>query len=263
MQSQYMRVFDKLFEMKDHNEYQLLHNYLDFYNEVLDGKPITSYPELNKYRKNMKILLTDLNLYHYIFDRDFNHHYQEFVDQVVYLAKALGSIHINKILVEKVRNFSGNSEDKEILDVVESIYLPQQVDDFNRYINNFNWLYNKYLWSSDILYRIYNYGNKSLNGLFKHIMEISHSLKNDTILHKEELMISLIMAYLHYNKLDNYELIDNYLQNVDYFEDKMRLNNCLHYVKGEKEDGSYNYKHVKLLFKNMDLILTPTKGIIK
>ena len=115
--------------------------------------------------------------------------------------------------------------------------------------------------SRDILHNKCTYGNKSIDGFLKYILDKYNNLIDNKILFEEELMISLIFAYLHYNKLDNYELIDRYINNVSYFEDKMILNNCLHYLKGRKKDGSFNYPNAKMLLKDMDSFLTIDKGI--
>ena len=80
----------------------------------------------------------------------------------------------------------------------------------------------------------------------------------------EEGTISYLFAYLHYHGIKDYPLIVQYLNNVDYYKEKMILNNCL--VFDEEADGGYgafNYKEARILFDHVLDFFIREKGSIK
>lgn len=237
--------------------------YRKFLYELFNGKQLNVCPELEKYRINLFLIING-----YIEKNDDYIYYQEYwrdyIDLAVSLVKKLGNIKVSKLLIDKISTGYRLKADK-FLKIIEFIYLPKEINNFKDYLDTSLLIYDYYLDVKEPINKKYDIGNEELNNYFEYIAELFRHGVSFTTLRVESRMICLIFAYLHYNGINDYELIKRYLDNINYYKDKFVLNNCFPYQVDVKyfNGNFYNYEIAKLVFDNMDGLLTKDINAIR
>jgi len=111
-----------------------------------------------------------------------------------------------------------------------------------------------------------DYGNDILNGFIHEISSFFHcdaDKIND--LKKESSLLSIIVGYMLYHNINDYDILDKYLRNPDYYKEKIHMRSIegklVNFI-GEKYDY-FNNMEKALIFKNINVIFNEEKKIIK
>lgn len=247
--------------------------YKKFLDEIYNDKPIEDYPLLEKYRKNIKLLLSQYLVDSYI-DNDYGL-WSKYVDRSIELAIEMNDTIISYKLIKKLFELDFYSPiPLELIDVLESVYCPTLVKDFNAYLNSCNLIYLMFIYYLDDNI-IVDVKHEELNGFFKFISDLEKpviyvnnkmlsKIPSSTDLYSEDPMISFLFAYLHYHGIRDYSLIIEYLNNIEYYKEKMGFNDCIIYDEYDGYgSGKYIYDKARILFDNVESFFTRDKGNIK
>ena len=236
-------------------------NYRRFINEITNDFPLSNYSSLEPIRENIKKLFSIFTLYELmnINENEFNY-WSVYVDKVVSFSKELGDIKLDRGLIRDIiLSASVYLHAYELIDVLVTLYLPEKVDDFNTYIKNCMILTNTYfcdychLSKEDL-----DMGNEDLTRFYQKLCDISETNLPVGILRMHSKTIGIIFGYIHLNKIDNYDLLDEYFNNYQYISEKMELNNYKPYM-----DNKDNDEAIKYIFDNLDSFFTEGKKLIK
>ncbi len=260
-----IRLFNKENPRYENDSYEVREDYANFIDEIYNNRPITSYPELEKYRKNINLLLNAFSIDSVDIMKD--GFWRKYIDLAVCLSKELDTTKINKKLLDNLVNSSVCSiEADHLITLLEVIYLPHEVSEFRYYLYNCLYIVEWYLNDSNIEEDaedfLKNLGNKELSKFFKYLNSLLDYIDYDE-LYDESYIIALIFAYLHYHKIDNYDLVGYYFNNINYFKDKLYFNDCFPYNIEKSYMRFYDYEKARLLFDNMDTFFSREKGSIK
>lgn len=238
---------------------EVINNYNNFVDEVLNDKPITSYPELEPFRDNIKLLIDfyweDIN------NLDGDDYFLRYIDGVVALSKELGDIKLSFKLINTMCNDVADTPGEiELLYTLEALYCPKNCNrGFRYYLNTCLWMINWYLDIPGEAPIGIVTGNYELNAFFNYLSEMARCgiTKYYDDYFEENKMIALIFAYLHYHGIYNYELIIRYLTDKDYYKEKIYFNNCEPYDIYNPErvyyyPNYYEYEKAELLFNHME-----------
>ena len=254
----------KLFDTDNYSEKRAL--YAKFYKEITHNKPLTSHQELEEYRNNIKFLL-NCNDYVTKYLRFYTKEWGNYVDMAVDLSKDLGNIVINKDIYKSFKVYNRLLNEEEKLGLIRSIYIPQTRKELKAYLYDCHYIYTWFLWKMLENSHNLNFHNEDVNKFLNYIYSIYDQYEEVNFFFNSE-MISLIFAYLHYYDKDNYDLVRQYLDNQDYYLEKMKMNDCLiydeilHASTGHHYD-SYDLKRGVVLFNNLESFLNKEKEIIR
>ena len=237
--------------------------YKKFLDEIYNNKPIEDYPLLEKYRKNIRILLSEYPIDEYI---DNNYAlWSNYIEMAIKLSIKMEDRIINYKLINMLFGlYIDVPKPLELIHTLESVYCPQKMEDFDGYLDGCRFIYSLFLFHDEKD----NLANVSIEELCD-FYKFMGSLDTPIIPYQcevelEEGTISYLFAYLHYHGIKDYSLIVEYLNNIDYYKEKMILNNCL--VFDEEADGGYgefNYKEARVLFDHVLEFFIREKGSIK
>ena len=175
-------------------------NYKIFVNEIISDLPLSNYSSLEPIRENIKKLFSifTLNELMSINENEFNY-WSAYVDKVVSFSKELGNIELDGGLIrEIILSASVYLHAYELIDVLETLYLPEIVDDFNTYIKNCMILTNTYfcdychLSKEDL-----DMGNEDLSRFYQKLCDISETNLPVGILRLHSKTIGIIFGYIH------------------------------------------------------------------
>ena len=232
--------------------------YANFYDEITNDKPISSYPELEKYRENIKLLLNyDPRFKRWMVNDRTT--WDVYIEQVVSLCIELGDIAINKNIFKFIEVSHAYTTDEKILSIIRTLYLPDKLDDLEQYLMDCLIIYNSISWGIIDNKEIREFTDY-LKGLLKYFYKPTLTVNCETI--------SLLFAYIRYHKLDDYELITRFLNNKDSFTEKMKMNDC--FVRDEARYGRtydsyscFDSERAAILFNNLDSFFDQKDGLIK
>ena len=235
--------------------------YIQFYDELNNNKPISSYPELEQYRRNIKYLLNQYSVSDPIRSDYFC--WSAYVDQVVDLSKRLGNIIVNPDMYVKLRLPDRELSDLDKLSLIESIYIPKQKTYFEAYINDCFLIYRWFILRKDLI-RSANFENDEINEFMDYLIGYCYTEKGFDALKNNQEMISLIFGYIHYHGIKNYDLIAKFISDVDYYIEKMKMNDCLIYKENNYLPFDvFDVEKAHILFNNLESFLNKEKEIIR
>lgn len=235
----------------DIKKYQLL------INEVYNNKPFTNHKELEKCRENLTLLFKIYDLKIFSPEGDV-FYWSSFMDQAANLAKDLGNNLINPQTIDEIKGYTYNPKPDQFIYLLRSLYMPETVSDFNTYLDSCRRMVNAYFYDyfekeeNDI-----DTGNITLDSIYKYLLNTNKIFKCRE-LYNHEAMINIIIAYIHLNKINSFEMLDRYLNNYNYYRDKARMNG---YENSRFHE--LNYDNAKYLFDNLESFLEKEKTILK
>jgi hypothetical protein len=235
----------------DVNKYQSL------INEVYNNKPFTNHKELELCRENLTILFKIYNLGIFSPEGDI-FYWSTFMDKAANLSKDLGDLLINPKTVDVINSFTYYPKPHEFIDILRSLYIPETIKDFKTYLDSIRRLCNAYYYDYfELTEKEINTGNNTLDNIYKYLLSTSTYLRCRELFNNES-MINIIFAYMHLNKINNFELLNRYLKNYEYYNDKIMINDY-----GPSTHHQYNYDNAKYIFDNLEEFLRKGKTIIK
>ena len=229
------------------------HASINLVTEICCDLPLTKFKQLEKYRDNLKILFNERG----------NCWTNSFIDECVACAQYLGNIKINPKTVEFLKKHLGpNFWNRELLDVLATLYKPNKITDYIDYFRSCRHIFGIFYGSQIQYMKEYNIdsGNNEIDALFSYLINLLNRYEkegNGTIhryIYGDERVISVIFAYIHYHKLNDYSLIDKFLSNPDYYCSKLVLNNK--WIMCKNDGNRYDPNNTMYLFNNMEKVLT-------
>ena len=235
--------------------------YKKFLSEIYDNKPFTDYPLLEEYRKNIRTLLSEYPIDEYI-ENDYVL-WSKYIDKTIDLAIKMEDRIISYKLINLLFKLDFDAPTPlELISTLESVYCPKTMEDFDRYLDGCRFIYSLFLYHDDHD----NIDDVSIEEI-RDFYKFMESLNKPGIPYEIELeegMISYLFAYLHYHGIRDYSLIVEYLDNIEFYKEKMRLNNCLAFDNEAYGGyGEFNYKEANQLFDSVEEFFIREKGNIK
>ncbi len=235
----------------DQEKYKLL------IDEIYENKRLTNHQELELCRENLKLLLKQYPLERYNYDGDVLY-WSLYIDEAASLAKDLGNNLMNYKILKEISDFTYNPNPHEFINVLRSLYIPETINDFEVYIKSMKRVCNAFFYDyfeeeeNDI-----NTGHSELDNLYKYLLKVIKRIPARE-LYDHDTMICIIFAYIHLNKIESFELLEEYLNNRNYYQDKIKINDRVPSYFHE-----YDYEKAKELFDNLENFLKREKIIIK
>ena len=236
--------------------------YKQLLDEIYNNKPLSNCPELEVYRKNLKILFSQ-----FLIDEEIDNSYlywTHYIDMAIELSKEVGDTIISQRLIDKLLYLVPNPGECELLSIIETVYVPRLTDFFQTYLKNCKWLYDLFLFhvqeEADVIVNVHE-----LDNFYQYMGYLKVPGIKPNSIWSEGGMISLIFAYLHYHQIYDYELIEEYLKNIDYYNNKMNLNGCYPIIKNKYNEDEYDFNKASILFDNLEkfFVKEENKIIIK
>ena len=235
--------------------------YSAFSGEVLEGKPFTYCPELEEYRYNIEILFKEWKHFFINYDVDLVH---RTIDWVIERIIQIGSIEINKALFNYIlKNRATHTEMWDMADLLACIYAPKKYGDFKGYYLECHRLFYMLIW--DVKWNddsALNAGNEFVSELYSYLLSKKNEIINLSL--EEERIISLIISYLHYHDIHDYKYVERFLNNIQYYIDKFRINYLdpdvdMAYIK----DNPELFDSLSMVFNNFDSFFEDINVVIK
>ena len=234
-----------------------------FINEIYNDKPISFRPELEPFRYNIKLLLES-----YEIDKPNSNHRSTDLLWIVFINLSVGcSIELGDIKIDKkflhylVNDVPEYLYYERVILILFAMYKPQKVKDFVGYLYQCRDICDWFINDNEKVNDEYDLGNEEINTFHKYLKELLLSGYNLDTISEECEMISFIFGYIHYYKKDRYDLIKEYLDNIQYYKDKMELNKLFPYEDSGIE--LYDDNNAKKLFIYLEKFFEGEKGIIR
>lgn len=239
-------------------------SYLRFVKEIMTNKPISSYPELDKYRTNIKTLLSVFNIEKDFFKYGYTDYWTEYIDRVVRLSKEIGDTVISpeflkELLDKTISNIGGPHG---LMDILEALYIPDKVMTL-LYLLTCHDLYHRFLFLKEKNHSL-DMHQERLNSFYQYMNDLYNSDINPNDIYTEEAILSVIFAYINYHNIDNYDLIKRYLLDKAYFIDKMNMNNIkIVDYQINTPDDPLNYRWAEYIFNDLEDFISKGNIFIK
>ena len=239
----------KIEKLMDGND--TLNVYTKFVNEIKNGRALTNFNELEKYRDNLKLIFTSRS---FLNRGSLN---EGDVDMAVTLVKELGDIKLNKKIIETLENnmycHFGN-----LINGLAFLYKPTiMMDDFEIYfrLSDKIFLNSIYAWFfSDI-----DTGNEELDKVYtyiKHICLDREEIYNSFIRNRA---IQFIFGCVHYYNEFSDKLIDELYNDLGYYLNKLLEAGCNIFENG----ANYNIDQAKYIFEHFNEIFSKEQIFIR
>jgi len=221
------------------------------------------YKKIEPFKDNIKIIFDEFpNIESSLY---WNYPYNLiFFRKTMRLVEALKDEKIDKRVIDVINCIHKNMPlTEELINELTLIYAPQLLlYNFTLLLNTCDDIY----WESDKYFRKHRIdtGNEFLDNLYKFLQEIwdltgnnKKNIMNYYDIHKNHL-VTIMILYLQCNKMFNRQNIIKYLDNYDYYLERLILNDL-------NIDSRYVHtlEDVKKVFDNFDMLFNEHKAIIK
>lgn len=248
--------YEKIFKDKcNYNDYRSL------VQKIMTNDDLTYYKYLEPYKDNIKLLLDN----YFDFDSmDFQREIHlecsvtgiNYIDKVIKVCMALDDIKIDPKVFKSILRGQQPTDD-DLLDYIMALYVPQVMSkNLDEYLDTCYslFIYSRFSWAP---YEQIDTGSSELDDIYKIMTEYLHNDPHRDRIRCHDKIIALILAYLHLNNKYSHDTFMYYIDNIDYYEEKLVMNNV--YNVGIQFDSD----ECKYLFDNFESMFSTKQGGIR
>ena len=211
--------------------------------EINRDEPLSKFQYLEKYRDNLKILFTTIE-----------EPMSEYsIARCIKCAEILGDIKISQKTIDFLAKYMHHNFNDGLLDLIPTLYMPNNMYSAKDYFDSCYWFIYSYYGTElmNLNYEDYDTGNSNLDDLFRYQKSLLlNNYDASFALFNNMNVVAIIIAYIRYHNIDNYDLIDEYISKPDYYNEKLKLNNiCI------TKNFHYDVDNTRYLFDHMEEII--------
>ncbi len=254
--------YSKYYENYDRSKFNY---YLNLIRCVKSDNYTEEYKELEPFKYNLKMIFNECPYMENELDNNYGY-FQRFIDRCITFVKAMGDKKIDYRLILTLYKVDTLTDHIDwLLNFLMSIYVPDLfMQSFGNYLSVINriFIYTEDYWSQNKI----DTGYPFMDEVYRYLKKLSKIVKRPyyekKLIQNNEGIVSVIIAavnyYKYYKNNENIYDFTYYMDNLDYYIEKLNMN-CIN----DNDIKVYSDDRLKYVFDNFEALFGKEKMIIK